>query len=35
MMFDIKKSIYMARIVPFQDQDEDPGLGTHYVMFFS
>jgi hypothetical protein len=34
-MFDIKSSIHMARIIPFQDQDEDPGLGAHSVMCFS
>jgi hypothetical protein len=34
-MFDIKSSIHMARLVVYWDWDEDPGLGTHYVMCFS
>jgi hypothetical protein len=34
-MFDIKTSIHMARFVPHQDWDEDPGLSIHSVIFFS
>jgi hypothetical protein len=34
-MFDIKSSIHMDRIILFQDRDEEPGLGTHFVMFFN
>jgi hypothetical protein len=34
-MFDIKSSIHMARIIPFQYLDEDPGLGTQSVMCFT
>jgi hypothetical protein len=34
-MFDIKTSIHMARIILFQDRDEDPGLGAHSVICFS
>ena len=34
-ILDIKSSIHIAIFVPFQDQDEDPGLGAHYVMWFS
>jgi hypothetical protein len=34
-MFDIKSSIHMDRFVPHRDQDEDPRLGAHFVMFFS
>ena len=34
-MFNIKSSIHMDRIIQFRDWDEDPGLGTHFVMCFS
>jgi len=34
-MFNINSFVHMARFVPFQDQDEDPGMGIHYVMFFT
>jgi hypothetical protein len=34
-MFYMSTSIHMARFVPFQDQDKDPGLGTYSIIFFS
>jgi hypothetical protein len=34
-MFDIESSIHMDRIVFFWDQDEDPGLSTHCIPYFS
>jgi hypothetical protein len=34
-IFNIKSFIRMARIVLFQDRDEDPGLGADSVVFFS
>jgi hypothetical protein len=34
-MFEIKSFIHMDRFVPHGDQDEDLGLGVHYVMCFS
>jgi hypothetical protein len=34
-MFDIKSSINMVIIILFQDRDEDPRLGTHFVMCFT
>jgi hypothetical protein len=29
-MFDIKTSIHMARFIPHQDGDEDPGLSVQF-----
>jgi hypothetical protein len=34
-MFNIGTCIHMDRIIPVRDQDEDPGLGTHFVMCFA
>jgi hypothetical protein len=34
-IFDIKKSIHMARFIPHQDWDEDPGLSVHSAICFS
>jgi hypothetical protein len=34
-MLDIKSFVHMARFIPFKDQDEDPGMGIHYVMLFT
>jgi hypothetical protein len=34
-IFDIESYIRMARIVSFQDRDEDLGLGIHFIMCFS